>query len=104
MPCRCSCAHTRAGRTGRQASRPQSTGPARRVTTVTVTPLDGATVPTRPPHHLAGDGMVPYPARGRVVLSVRWSGGIVRAHYLALDGRARPAKTPGCTAVSARLL
>ena len=30
----------------------------RGLTTVTVTPLDGAAAPTRQPHHLAGDGLV----------------------------------------------
>jgi hypothetical protein len=55
----------------------------------------------------------PSPCRGRIgplacprprVLSVRWSGGNVRAHYFAPDGRAQPAKTQGCIAVSPRLL
>jgi hypothetical protein len=32
------------------------------------------------------------------------SGGVVRTHYFAPDGRQRPGKTPGCTAVSPRLL
>jgi hypothetical protein len=67
-------------------------------------PLDGAAAPTRQPHRLADDGLVPYPARGRGVLSVRWSGGTVTTHYLTLYGRAPPAKTQGCIAVSARLL
>ena len=47
----------------------------RGLTTVTVTPLDGAAAPTRQPHPLASDELVAYPARGRGVLSVRWSAG-----------------------------
>jgi hypothetical protein len=58
--------------------------------------------PPGSPITLASNELVAYPARGRGVLSVRWSGGNVRAHYLAHDGRPRPAKTPGCIAVSAR--
>jgi hypothetical protein len=92
----------RARRTRRQPAQPPT--PSRAGALITVTPLDGAAAPTRQPHHLATDELVAYPARGRGVLSVRWSGGNLRAHYLAPDGRAPPAKTQGCTAVSARLL
>jgi hypothetical protein len=92
----------RARRTRRQPAQPPT--PSRAGALITVTPLDGAAAPTRQPHHLATDELVAYPARGRGVLSVRWSGGNLRAHYLAPDGRAPPAKTQGCIAVSARLL
>jgi hypothetical protein len=61
----CSRARGRAGRAGRQASRPQSSGPARGLTTVTVAPLDGAAAPTRQPHH---------PCRRRIA-GIRFSAG-----------------------------
>ena len=47
---RCPGARRRVGRAGRQAGRPQGSGRARGLTTVT--PLDGAAAPTRQPHHL----------------------------------------------------
>ena len=91
--------------------RPVATGPVGRRGRRSASPSplvdhlpDGAAAPTRQPHPLASDELVAYPARGRGVLSVRWLGGNLRAHYLAPDGRAPPAKTQGCTAVSARLL
>jgi hypothetical protein len=55
----------RAGRARRQTGGPQSPSRARGLTTVTVTPLDGAAAPTRQPHRLAGDGLRAYLAAGK---------------------------------------
>jgi hypothetical protein len=50
---------------------PPTSRPLPQLTEARVTPPDGAAAPTRQPHHLAGDGLLAYLARGHGVASVR---------------------------------
>src|SRR5215212_441201 len=68
-------------------------------------PPMGLPRPSGSPIALPATGCVAYLARGHVqCVRAQARGEIVRTHYFAPDGRAPPAKTQGCTAVSPRLL
>ena len=83
----------RAGDARRQTGRPQRPGRARGLTSVTVTPLDGAAGPARQPHRAAGawSGGVPEPSPGLVR---------VAASTASPPASARPAANPPRDATS----